>query len=140
MEDIDTQVVPYLKRALYDLVNSTGVAIAANQIGVPYRWYLDIREIVYINPVILEKSEPRFVLEGCLSLPGFETMKYRYDKITLEFTDVLGKKHILKQQGLDAQIAQHEIYHLSGHLIDEEDPKEVEALTEWLSTLGEENE
>ena len=130
--DIEEQVYPYVKTAIVDLANSTGVAIAANQIGVPYRWYMDIREIVYINPVILEKSDEVALIEGCLSLPDFETMKLRYDKVTLQFEDLKGKTHIMKLEGLDAQIAQHETEHLSGKLINEYNEDEERRLLEII--------
>ena len=118
--DIPTQVLPYAIQAAEVIWHSNGVAISANQIGIPYRWYVDYNEIVFINPTILEKSDLIPVAEGCLSVPGVNVIMPRYDKITLEFTDVANKRHVIKIEGLDAQIAQHELDHLNGEIISDD--------------------
>jgi len=49
--DISTQVIPYIATMRTIMRQNSGVAIAANQVGLPYRFFLDRGEI-YINPTI----------------------------------------------------------------------------------------
>lgn len=117
--DVDEEVKPYLQEAVVEMQENRGVAIAAPQIGVLYNWYLDYKGIIYINPIILARSNLVKKPEQCLSVPGFTAMKERYEKVTLQFTDLNGDLKIFNLDGLDAQIAQHEIDHLLGKTIKE---------------------
>lgn len=112
--NINEEVKPYLQEAVIEMQENKGVAIAAPQIGVLYNWYLDYKGIIYINPMIIARSNLEKKPEQCLSVPGFTAMKERYNKITLQFTDLDNNLKIFNLEGLDAQIAQHEIDHLLG--------------------------
>ena len=95
------------------------VGMAANMIG--YRKNIIIvatgfADIVMINPLITDKSEPYETEEGCLSLPGTRKTT-RYRNITVSYQDKKFIKHTQNFSGYIAQIIQHECDHLAGILI-----------------------
>jgi len=111
-----------------------GVAIAAPQIGVPYRLFLvrydrtiapppegaaehpvDIG--VYANPSFVKTSRKRAAVdEGCLSVRGYYGKTLRHERATVRAQDADGKAFERGGGGLLAQIFQHEIDHLNGIL------------------------
>jgi peptide deformylase len=95
------------------------VGMAANMIG--YRKNIIIvatglADMVMINPVITEKSEPYETEEGCLSLLGTRKT-IRYNRITVKYQDKKFAEHTQNFSGYIAQIIQHECDHLAGILI-----------------------
>lgn len=121
-----------------------GVAIAAPQIGVPYRIFIvrkdrtlpppvqgstlnsDVQggtlyakpEVeVYINPEIVKTSRRRIESdEGCLSVHGVYGTTKRHERITIK-ARLQDGSHIQRGAGgLMAQIFEHEIDHLNGIL------------------------
>ena len=95
------------------------VGMAANMIG--YRKNIIIvatgfADIVMINLVITDRSEPYEAEEGCLSLPGTRKTT-RYKNITVSYQDKKFAKHTQAFTGYLAQIIQHECDHLAGILI-----------------------
>jgi peptide deformylase len=111
-----------------------GVAIAAPQVGVPYRLFLvrydrvippppegapphpvDIG--VYANPVIVKRSRKRVLMEeGCLSVRGYYGKALRHERATVRAQDGNGNQFERGGGGLLAQIFQHEVDHLDGIL------------------------
>ncbi len=99
-----------------------GYGLAAVQLGIPIRaaWYWyptkvhhPPKEILLINPVILEKSNPIIIPgEGCLSLPNQTFSVRRYTNIILDNDGVE-----IEVNGKEAQIIQHEIDHMDGIII-----------------------
>jgi peptide deformylase len=73
-------------------------------------------EKYFINPEILEKSEPIMFSEGCLSIPGKFVDKIRWSKLVVR--DEVGGPYEIS--GLPAIIFQHELEHLDGKLMDDE--------------------
>ena len=95
------------------------VGMAANMIGYRKRIIIvatGLADLVMINPVITEKSEPYETEEGCLSLPGVRKTN-RYNKITVRYLDKKFAEHTQNFSGYIAQIIQHECDHLEGVLI-----------------------
>ncbi len=94
------------------------VGMAANMIGVKNIIIISMGEldIVMFNPVIVSKSGLYETEEGCLSLEGVRKTN-RYKEIEVEYLDFNWKKQKLKLKDWPAQIAQHEIDHLSGKII-----------------------
>ena len=95
------------------------VGMAANMIGVSKRIIAVETEDGYrvlFNPVILKKSGPYEVEEGCLSLEGTRKTK-RWQKIKVQYETADGKPRIQTFSGWTAQIIQHEIDHCDGILI-----------------------
>jgi peptide deformylase len=119
---------------------ANGVGLAAPQIGLTQRiavvWIpAEVEEqpdgthvevapeesYVLINPEIV-KSSPQEELgqEGCLSLPGWYGEVPRAAWVTVEYTDLDGKRRrIRKADGLLGRALQHEIDHLDGVLFTE---------------------
>ena len=113
-------------RTMFDLMyNNSGVGLAANQVGLPYRLVVmnmnpDARdprdEIVLINPVILKKSGHEENEEGCLSLPRIYAPVPRSANVTATAYDLAGVERKYKATGLLARAFQHECDHLDGVL------------------------
>lgn len=112
---------------------SNGVAIAAPQIGIPYRIFvvsgfvltgnernLDDPDMAFINPTLKKLSkEKEKVEEGCLSVPGIYGNTLRNTKATVVAYDIGGNKFERGGSGLLAQIFQHECDHLEGVLFND---------------------
>lgn len=95
------------------------VGMAANMIGVKKNVIIvniGVVDVVMFNPVIVSKSGLYETEEGCLSLDGVRKTD-RYKEIEVEYYDFNWKKQKLKLTDWPAQIAQHEIDHLSGRII-----------------------
>ncbi len=119
-----------------------GVALAAPQIGIPYRIFivrfdraipesreeepsvktrekpeLDPEVGVFINPEFVKSSRRRVeVDEGCLSVRGVYGQTLRHERATIRAYDPKGKVFERGGGGLVAQIYQHETDHLNGIL------------------------
>ena len=95
------------------------VGMAANMIGVRKRIIVfdnNGKDMVMMNPVIIEKAGEYETEEGCLSLSGIRKTK-RFQFITVSYQDMEMKKKTENFFGWTAQIIQHEIDHCSGILI-----------------------
>lgn len=109
-----------------------GIAIAAPQIGEPYRIFVvngsllqqadktykgDGADMIFINPELTKKSrDKREVEEGCLSVRWLYGKVRRSTRVTLTGYDENGQKIERGASGLLAQIFQHECDHLDGIL------------------------
>lgn len=115
-----------------------GVALAAPQIGYPFRIFIISEKIfeldettktnstktdkksenlVYINPVLKKVSkEKKVVEEGCLSVRYLYGKVSRGNKAIIQAWDEKGKKFERGGTGIIAQIFQHEMDHLDGIL------------------------
>jgi len=84
----------------------------------PKRFFVMNDGAVYINPIILEKSEPFTHKEGCMSYVFRAPKKIkRFKKIKVEYMN-LKKKLITEDiEGYKACIFQHEIDHFNGKAI-----------------------
>ena len=91
------------------MYEAQGVGLAAPQVGV-------LRQIVLINPEILELSGEQTGQEGCLSLPGKAGIVTRanYAKVRALNEDM--EEIIVEGEGLLARALQHEIDHLAGEM------------------------
>ncbi len=106
----------------------TGVALAANQIGINLNFFLAVRNMktekideenlmlmAYFNPEIIEASEEKEVdWEGCLSYPDKSFKIERSKKIKLKYLTFEKTEVIEEFEGLNSIITQHEIDHLNG--------------------------
>ena len=116
-----------------------GVALAAPQLGIPYRVFIvrkdrtlppvEIRKgetpppppppevEVYINPEIVKTSRRRALLdEGCLSVRGIYGSHKRHQRVTVRAQKSDGSYFERGAGGIMAQIFEHEIDHLNGIL------------------------
>ena len=95
------------------------VGMAANMIGYRKRIIIvsmGFMDVVMVNPVILQRSQPYETEEGCLSLDGVRKTK-RFRKIKVQYQDESFQKHTQDYEGEIAQIIQHECDHMDGVII-----------------------
>lgn len=109
---------------------SHGVAIAAPQVGIPYRMFLvrgfvmarversdEDEDVAFINPEIVKLSRKKELSEeGCLSVPDIYGTVERAEKATVKAFDADGNAFERGGGGLLAQVFQHEVDHLEGKL------------------------
>lgn len=102
-----------------------GVAIAAPQIGVPYRIFVVSHkaskkfdeDLVFINPEIIRLGKHKEELtEGCLSVRWKYGLVKRATTATVRALNTEGNEFVMSGRGLLAQIFQHECDHLNGVL------------------------
>tara|TARA_B100001113_G_scaffold295479_1_gene252697 strand:- start:349 stop:750 length:402 start_codon:yes stop_codon:yes gene_type:complete len=109
-------------KTMYD---ANGIGLAATQVNQHVRLIvMDLSENrddprIFINPTykVLENHSLFEFEEGCLSIPGFNEVIARPDKIELRWQDINGNEHIDKPEGLLTVCIQHEIDHLEGKLM-----------------------
>ncbi len=135
---------PELAKMLKDMEQALdkeldGVALAAPQIGIPYRIFIvrkdrtvpqperapgdprvqGVEPIIetYINPEVVKTSRKRAKAdEGCLSVRGIYGVTNRHERVTIKAQKPDGKKFERGGGGLIAQIFEHEVDHLNGIL------------------------
>jgi peptide deformylase len=114
-------------RDLWDTLNaSPGVALAAPQIGKPYRIIVcDVSRkikgkhhgrITLINPTIRHREGRKIFREGCLSVPDYTGNVSRSEQVWIEALDSHGRQASLMAEGFEALALQHEMDHLEGIL------------------------
>ncbi len=103
------------------------VGLAAPQIGMSLRVIVvDASRVdkpgsrhgrlALLNPVIAQRSEPRLLREGCLSVPDYTGNVLRDDRVEVSALDRHGKRVDIKAYGFEAVVFQHEVDHLDGKL------------------------
>jgi peptide deformylase len=117
-------VIKKMEEAL--LNEKDGAALAAPQIGISLRIFIlspkvflpkDTKNYIFINPVILNLSKKKSLLEeGCLSVRGKYGAIRRSEKATVRAFDEKGNLFTRGASGLMAQAFQHECDHLDGVL------------------------
>jgi len=116
----DMKVIMSQVNSMFKLMaESQGVGIAAPQVGIHKRFFLavlDERKVeLFINPVILNKSEEMVEDEGCLSVLDQYGTVPRHKSITVKYFN--GKEIKTETfEDLNARIIQHEFDHLEGIL------------------------
>ena len=109
---------------LHTMYDANGIGLAATQVDRHLRLIvMDLSENkddprVFVNPSykILDNHSLFEFEEGCLSIPGFNELISRPDKIDLKWQDLEGNEHNDKPEGLLTVCIQHEIDHLNGVL------------------------
>jgi peptide deformylase len=105
------------------MYESSGVGLAANQVGYPIRLFIMNEtgnfqnpecEYVFINPIILKRKGNCVDQEGCLSFPGIYKDVNRAESIEIESLALDGSIQHFNWKDRQARIAQHEYDHLSG--------------------------
>ncbi len=113
-----------LEKSMIDfMIESKGIGLAANQIGITKRVFVmgsnNIEgfpsPFALFNPVIKEASS-ELVLdeEGCLSYPGLYLKVKRPTWVLAEYQDSRGNTHEIKVDGYISKCFQHELDHLNG--------------------------
>tara|TARA_B100000900_G_scaffold409777_1_gene426309 strand:- start:917 stop:1426 length:510 start_codon:yes stop_codon:yes gene_type:complete len=110
---------------LKTMYEANGIGLAATQVDCHVRLVvMDISEErndpkIFVNPVYKVLDDHAFFEfeEGCLSIPGFNEIISRPDKIVLTWQDLKGNEHKDFPEGLLTVCIQHEIDHLDGKLM-----------------------
>lgn len=100
------------------------VGMAANMIGFKKRIIAILDESgdvpvcsVFLNPEIIEASDPYVTREECIAYLGVPKKRKRYKKICLQYQNLLMQTLTRTYTGWNAEIVQHEIDHCNGVLI-----------------------
>ncbi len=125
IKKIDRKLAKFAAEMEETMYKEEGIGLAAPQVGVNERIVVcrfnheSSHEVVVpmVNPEITSKSKEMVLSdEGCLSLPKqFDTIA-RHDAVVVKFKDLKGKECVLKLDGLNARIVQHEVDHINGKL------------------------
>jgi peptide deformylase len=136
----------HIIREMFDLMyERQGIGLSANQVDLPYRLFVlnlksdpaaSDQELVFLNPVISQRSGMVEKEEGCLSFPEMYAPVRRSEKITITAYNLAGEEVTCDATGLFARAAQHEYDHLDGILfIDRLSPAGRLAVKEALAEL-----
>jgi len=109
------------------MLENDGIGLAAPQVGILKRFIViglpvsedsETRKIFTLaNPVVLERSEEKEVLEeGCLSIPEITEEVERAVQIRVQFQDLEGNYQEMTTEKVLARVIQHEVDHLDGVL------------------------
>lgn len=118
---IDASIQKLIDDMIETMQAAPGVGLAAPQVGVSLRVCVigmpGEEPFALINPEVVKKSGLRRVWEGCLSIPGFQALVPRSEKVTVKALDRNGRAIRIKAESdLLAQALEHEIDHLNGVL------------------------
>ncbi|NMM62771.1 peptide deformylase [Clostridium sp. P21] len=121
VEKIDEELLALAKDLKDTLHNSTGIGLAAPQIGVLKKViFIDLKNqtepILLINPKIIKKIGKEDSIEGCLSYPGYEGIVVRPKKVIVSGKSSEWEDVEYTAEGLLAKAFCHEIDHLNGIL------------------------
>jgi len=147
LSDYDEKIINELKNGTSEIPCA---GIAANQLGFNKKIFIGLTDYqknkfeIFINPVIIEKSESSIqkgmesseafkdyidsqlengvdrgeqIHEGCLSMPGLAMSFDRYNKIKVKYQTEEGEDVIKELEGFYSRVFQHETDHLNGILI-----------------------
>lgn len=121
VEIVDESIIKLVEDLKDTLYSTTGIGLAAPQIGVLKRVILiDLRDgeepIILVNPKIVAKVGKEEEIEGCLSYPGYEGYVVRPKKVTVQGINLSGETVEYLAEELLAKAFCHEIDHLDGVL------------------------
>lgn len=134
VEKVDGEILALIQDMADSMYFSSGVGLAAPQIGVLKRVVIvDVGDglIKLVNPVILEAVGEQLDSEGCLSIPGFYGRVKRPEKVVVQAINEYGQLIEVAGSGLTARAFCHEIDHLEGILfIDKVVPENESGVSE----------
>ena len=118
---IDSSVLKLIDDMIDTLRAANGVGLAAPQVGVSLRVAVieipgeDV--ITLINPEIVKKKGERVIVEGCLSVPGYQGDVKRAVTVKVKARNRDGREvRITATDDTLAQALEHELDHLDGRL------------------------
>ncbi|GIU99680.1 MAG: peptide deformylase [Actinomycetota bacterium] len=114
----------WLRATVEDMIETMhaapGVGLAANQVGVPLRFFVyddgEGHQGFVANPELFDLDAFEEIDEGCLSIPGPFHPTRRALRCRLRGQDLDGRPIEIEAEGLLARIFQHETDHLDGKL------------------------
>jgi peptide deformylase len=119
---VDAEVHSMVREMFELMYEHRGVGLAANQVGLPYRFFIintegdpaKAPEYAFINPVIVRRSGTIEAEEGCLSFPEIYAPVKRSEKVCVSAYSLKGEEVNLELTGFFARAFQHEYDHLDG--------------------------
>lgn len=124
VETIDDSIRDLLDDMVDTMYAASGIGLAAPQINVPLRVIVidlsmgdDPKQVIkLVNPEFVERSGEQKVVEGCLSVPGYDGAPVRPAKVTVRGLDADGQERVYTGTELLARAFCHEIDHIDGFL------------------------
>jgi len=125
LKRVDADLRKSIREMFEVMYASKGIGLAANQVGLPLRFFvvnLEAKpeageEMVFINPVVsLPRGGSEEAEEGCLSLPGLYGPVVRPKQVRINGYSLDGNEIKVDVTGLFARCVQHELDHLDGVL------------------------
>ena len=124
VETIDDTILKLFDDMVETMWAAPGIGLAAPQIGVPLRVIVidlsvgeDKKQLIkLVNPEFVEKEGEQKLVEGCLSVPGYEGAPVRPAKVVVRGLDPDGKERTYTGTELLARAFCHEIDHIDGLL------------------------
>jgi peptide deformylase len=124
LKRVDTELRDAIKQMFGLMYAAKGVGLAANQVDLPYRFFIvnplgdpaKGEEMVFINPVLSRHKGSAEAEEGCLSLPGLYADVMRAEHVTIDAYNLAGEPVHLDAEGFLARVIQHETDHINGKL------------------------
>ena len=119
------KLVKLLDNMRETMIAVNGVGLAAPQVGKNIRACVCFFNQGMNNELIVDMIDPEIVNfseetrieeEGCLSLPGKFGNVERHNGVSVKYSNRKGEEQVLKLEGLNAAIVQHEVDHLDGKL------------------------
>lgn len=119
VHDVTLEVKPHVGEIYNLLVDLRGRALAAPQLGMPLRFFVDWNCEAFINPTWSPTLQSLQVEgeERCLSKPDFRRKVLRWSSIKVAYTSLDGTEMRGCFVGRDAAMFQHECDHLDGRCI-----------------------
>lgn len=118
--EIDKSIIQLVDDMIMTMQKSEGVGLAAPQVGVSLRVITlqmpDQEPFCIINPEITKRNGEVELMEGCLSIPGYQGEVIRSVSIVAKGLNLKGEKIKIKAGGLLSQAIEHETDHLDGIL------------------------
>ena len=115
---IDDSVQKLIDDMVDTMRSAPGVGLAAPQVGQSLRVVVietpDDGLIALINPEVVKSSGERRLMEGCLSVPGYQAEVTRSRNVTVKALNREGKEIRIKaKDNLLAQALEHEVDHIN---------------------------
>jgi peptide deformylase len=118
--EIDKSIIELVDDMILTMQKYDGAGLAAPQVGVSLRIITiqmpEEEAFCIINPEITKRSGEVELMEGCLSIPGYQGEVKRSVSVTAKGLNRKGEKIKIKATGLLAQALEHETDHLDGIL------------------------
>lgn len=127
VDTFDDELREFADSMIQTMKRERGIGLAAPQVGVSKRVIVALRmhdtvdtevpAVVLVNPKVVAKSKETWPFEeGCLSIPGVAASVTRSREIEVEYQDLDGKTHRVRDGDMFGRILLHEIDHLDGVL------------------------
>ena len=110
IETITPEIVAQMKRMVDTMIESNGIGLAANQVGL-------LNRVIIVDESCRDEGKCSMVnTEGCLSIPEEFADVERPEEVTVSYIDETGTQKEISATGLLSACLQHEIDHLDGVL------------------------